>query len=282
LIEKLLTFSATRRAEWRDRVFIADARAKAAEIASKKRMDELTAHAKQQTQLSELQSQIQLMDDTYNKQILALTQKIKESEDEAEQFNDDAIQAAKVRDHYIDQNAKLRYQINALTSALAEKSGQKVDASVPIPISFDDMSEWLGKYLIGRLEFTPRAFRDLKRATYSEPSNVYRALLLLANQYRNMRLGDDGAKTQFEDALNQLQLRCGPSITESRAGEQGAMYYTDYPIGSNERRFLELHLRSKGNTRDPSRCLAIYFFWDDDTQQVIVGSLPEHLDNRMT
>ena len=43
-----------------------------------------------------------------------------------------------------------------------------------------------------------------------------------------------------------------------------------------------MHLKSGGNTRDPTRCLRIYFFWDDDEQQVVVGSLPGHLENRLT
>jgi hypothetical protein len=43
-----------------------------------------------------------------------------------------------------------------------------------------------------------------------------------------------------------------------------------------------MHLKNGGNTRDPMRCLRIYFFWDDDEQQVVVGSLPAHLENHMT
>jgi hypothetical protein len=45
--------------------------------------------------------------------------------------------------------------------------------------------------------------------------------------------------------------------------------------------FLDLHLR-KGSTKDDQYCLAIDFFWDDQEQQVVVGWLPGHLDNRMT
>jgi hypothetical protein len=37
-----------------------------------------------------------------------------------------------------------------------------------------------------------------------------------------------------------------------------------------------------GNTRDPKRRLEIYYFWDDDPQQVMVGWLPGHLVNRLT
>jgi hypothetical protein len=34
--------------------------------------------------------------------------------------------------------------------------------------------------------------------------------------------------------------------------------------------------------RRPWRALRIYFSWDDDAQQVVVGWLPSHLRNRMS
>jgi hypothetical protein len=71
------------------------------------------------------------------------------------------------------------------------------------------------------------------------------------------------------------------SISQERAGEQGEEYFVRYPTSSSPRRFLEWHLR-KGSNKDARYCLGIYFFWDDDTAQVIVGWLPSHLDNRMT
>ena len=55
----------------------------------------------------------------------------------------------------------------------------------------------------------------------------------------------------------------------------------NYPPHSTEKRFLEFHLR-KGSDHDERNCLAIYFFWHGDTQQVVVGWLPGHLKNRMT
>ena len=42
-----------------------------------------------------------------------------------------------------------------------------------------------------------------------------------------------------------------------------------------------MHIR-KGRDHDARHCLAIYFFWDEETRQVVVGWLPSHLDNRLT
>ena len=70
-------------------------------------------------------------------------------------------------------------------------------------------------------------------------------------------------------------------VSKERAGEQGDDYFVKYPTSSNRNCFLEWHLR-KGSNKDTRYCLGIYFFWDDDTQQIVVGWLPSHLDNRMT
>ena len=108
---------------------------------------------------------------------------------------------------------------------------------------------------------------------------VHESLLLPANEYRTMRLGADRKPRQtYEQARDRLHLRDGPSIDEALAGQYGDTYYVYYPVGTEQRQFLDMHLRCGGNTRDPKRCLAIYFFWDDATQQVVVGWLPSHLE----
>jgi len=71
------------------------------------------------------------------------------------------------------------------------------------------------------------------------------------------------------------------SEVQLRAGEQGKTYFVRFPTHTDTPRFLEFHLR-KGATKDVRYCLAIYFFWDEDTQQVIVGWLPSHLETRAT
>ena len=97
-----------------------------------------------------------------------------------------------------------------------------------------------------------------------------------------MRIGHPEAKDTFERQLGEMNLRCDGSITRERAGEEGETYFVRYPFPSSARCFLDLHIRTRGNTRAPKRCLAVYFFLDDDTQQVVVGWLPSHLSNRIT
>ena len=63
--------------------------------------------------------------------------------------------------------------------------------------------------------------------------------------------------------------------------QEGDAYYVNYPIGTTQRVFLQFHLE-RGNRHEDRYCMRIYFFWDDDTNQVVVGWLPSHLSNRIS
>ena len=94
-------------------------------------------------------------------------------------------------------------------------------------------------------------------------------------------MGIEGAKNAFEENHKLLGLRFGGSISSVGAGQEGKEYFVQYPLGSGQEEMLEFHIR-KGASKDERVTLAIYFFYDEDTNQVVVGWLPSHLDNRMT
>lgn len=60
----------------------------------------------------------------------------------------------------------------------------------PIPDDYDEMGKWTHTYLAGRLILLGRARRgELKTAAFEDVGLVYRSLLLLAFEYRDMRMG---------------------------------------------------------------------------------------------
>lgn len=71
-------------------------------------------------------------------------------------------------------------------------------------------------------------------------------------------------------ALNLVDEQCFPG---NRAFQFGDTYFITY---SGKKCELNRHLKGS-NIRDRQKGFRLYFFWDDDTKQVIVGSLPEHL-----
>lgn len=219
--------------------------------------------------------------DLYEKQAGALKEKIQAAEEEAEKWAQMADEYQRDRDYQKHQATVLQCAVDSLRAQLEEKTGKPLDDEILIPDTYEGMPDWVDRHLAGRLVFLPRAARALKDAVYHDARLVYRGLFLLANEYRNMRLGYEGEKERFEARCGELALRFGGSMTEVAAGQYESEYYVDYPVGSGLRQMLDFHLR-KGNSRDDRLCLGIYFFWDEQARLVLVGSLPAHLRTRAT
>jgi hypothetical protein len=157
-----------------------------------------------------------------------------------------------------------------------------VEAEEPLPESLDQLEAWTQQKLKGKLLLHPRALNGARKSRYADPALVYRSLLLLGNEYRNLRingsLGDSADRCQAR--LLELGLELTNSITPARAGEQGDDYCVVYP-SLGETQFLKHHLK-KGTSRDERRCLRVYFFWDEIEKLVVVGWLPSHLGTRLS
>ena len=261
-LDTLRLHAANKRIDWGDLLFITEARARHEELARRDIRD-----------FEELAR-------SYDQEICALKTQIADLKKEMDQYVEQIEEAEQERDKARDENAGLRYQLKELRAKLFEETGEAMDASIPLVDDYEDMPQWATNYLAGRLVLHPRAQRGLKDAQFSDPALVCQALLLLANEYRDMRLGTL-SQSNYREALERLGLEDRASITKSRAGEEGDAYFIRYPTPSSSRQFLHSHLR-KGTSRDERNCLAIYFFWDKDLGQVVVGWLPSHLDNRLT
>jgi len=255
--------SAARQVDWGGCLFFTDAKRRQAEIVRSEATEEADWQA------------------IYQGEIAVLEQKIKEIEEERDDMMELGTQAETDRDYYRAENESLRWQVESLRARLAEKTGEDPDMSIEIPQDYEDLPDWVRKNLTGRLILHPRAIRAVRDACYENVELVYRSLLLLANEYRNMKLGYDSAKEAFDRQVDTLKIECSRSISPERAGEQGDTYLVQYPSHTTNRQFLEMHIR-KGRDHDARHCLAIYFFWDEETGQVVVGWLPSHLDNRLT
>ncbi len=283
LTDKLASEAVMRRINWEDRLFVTDARTRAAELEREKLAREREAEPAGDPELrvTALEEELTRTGAAHAREVEALHRKIKELQEEAEEFNDDAIRAGRERDMLLEKNHLLREKVVTIRAELFRRVGYDIPPDLNMPDGYDDLPDWVSRYLSGKLILHPRALQGIKGAVYESVETVCETLLLLGSQYRAMKLGT-GSREDFVGAVDRLQLRYGKSISEIRAGEQGSTYYVKYPVDSATTRFLEMHLRSGGNSRDPHRCLAVYFFWDEDSEQVVVGWLPSHLDNRLT
>ena len=258
--------ASTNRTDWRGLYFVPDARILAAEL-------EL-AHS---THLANAPAR----EAALNHHVAALQRKLDAAEEENADWLAEVEQAREIAEFYRNENISLRRQIDVLRNHLKRQRGDKeLDTDVPIPRGYDAMPDWVRQHLAGRLILHPRAERAVGKAEYVEPEMVYRALLILANEYRNSRMGI-GSDESFRTALAKYGMDFSGSIDKARAGQEGDAYFVNYPPGSNNRRMLQFHIE-RGNSREPRYCMRIYFFWDEESNQVVVGWLPGHLSNRIS
>lgn len=265
LIDTAHRVASTSRTDWSGLYFVPDARILAAELEM--------AHAAHLANAPERELAMQ-------NHIAALQRKLQTAEDENADWLSELEKATEEAEYYKQENIALRLRLDALRAHLIRQNGESPDAEITIPNNYKVMGEWVKEHLAGRLVLLPRVERAASKAEYTEVGMVYRALLILANEYRDSRMGT-GTDKAFRDALAQYGMDFSGSIDKGRAGQEGDTYYVNYPIGTSQRVFLQFHLE-RGNRHENRYCMRIYFFWDDDTNQVVVGWLPSHLSNRIS
>ncbi|MBF0109392.1 MAG: hypothetical protein HQL76_09465 [Magnetococcales bacterium] len=177
---------------------------------------------------------------------------------------------------YIDEHDKIEKRVEdaeKLTCASAfriqqlqdqiKNSGSKPDESLALPDTWAKFGDWCDKNLTGRLILSSSARRGVKSPEFEDVQLTARCLLWLANECRESRLG------QYNLPLREVQIESG--VRNSHCGRDE--YETTW---GGKRYTVDWHVKNGGNTRDPSRCLRIYYFWDTASQQIIIADMPAH------
>ena len=144
-----------------------------------------------------------------------------------------------------------------------EAGVQEIDGSIELPDSWRDFADWCDLNLAGRLVLSPGARRQVRSPAFADVALAARCLLWLADECRRRRM--EGGEGSLRDETVEDGIRnahCGNDQFD--LDWQGSRHTADW------------HIKSGGNTRDPSRCLRIYYFWDPATQQIVVASMPAH------
>lgn len=160
------------------------------------------------------------------------------------------------------QAQKSAYRIQQLTDQLTS-SGDDPDQDIGMPLSWSDLADWCDQNFAGRLVLTPKAHRSMRRPLYQDFEVAARCLLWLATDGRNQRINGGWGNMSNVTIIDGIQnASCGTDT---------------YEFDWNGRRFsADWHIKNGGNTRDPIRCLRIYYCFDAQTQQIIVSEMPEH------
>ena len=192
-----------------------------------------------------------------------------------EEADRDLRQIDTERNEIGEQQRALRTRVEHLQAALESRQAPETRP----PSSFEQIDDWATKILAGRVVLLNRAKRALKKAKFEDVGLVYKSLLLLHDYYVPMRIRGGAAQREaFEQRRQDLGLSEEPCFAGPGAGEQGDAYFVAY---KGCRREVDRHLK-RGNSHDERHCLRIYFFWDEEDQQVVIGWLPSHLPTRQT
>ncbi|WP_339862553.1 hypothetical protein [Thalassospira alkalitolerans] len=160
------------------------------------------------------------------------------------------------------QAQKSAYRIQHLTDQIKAK-GDDPDQNIAVPASWQELRAWCDEQLAGRLVLTPNAHHGARNPVFTDVETTARCLLWLASECREKRINGGGG------SINNVTIM---------EGIQNASCGTDsYEFDWNGRRFsADWHIKNGGNTRDPMRCLRIYYCFDPQTQQIIVSDMPAH------
>lgn len=198
-----------------------------------------------------------------------LKHQVAEKSDEFDMADAAVKQAEAERDQYRAQLSSLNVKIDVLEQRLGDAALQ-----IDYPSTFESLDEWALENFAGRLVLLNRAARSARKSSFNSPELVYRCLERLARAYVDARRSGSPVENIFDDLGVHLE-RTGDPTTLSQWKE---LYFVPYRAGNE---FLEWHLK-RGSDKNESNTMRIYFFYDEDDQQVVVGHLPGHLPNTKT
>ena len=173
---------------------------------------------------------------------------------------------------------ELRTQVEHLNLMLSRPAGEMQAEGPPehdIPaVTYENMADLCRTEFAGKLILLKRAEHSLSKALFESPALVFQSLGLLANEYRDFRMGKI---KQMEFAEKCCIL--GVSIADIRKDQpvrSNSIFAVNYPPDTQEVQALRYHL-CKGNSKKRRYRMRIYFFWSDCDKLVVVGDLPQQL-----
>jgi hypothetical protein len=153
------------------------------------------------------------------------------------------------------------FRIQQLLDQLKAR-GESPDTNIAPPASWSDFIDWCDVNLAGRVALSPLARSGIRGAIFEDVQLAARCLLWLANDGRARRISGGGSLRNEAVENGIYNDHCGQDQFDFQ--------------WQGERHTADWHIKNGGNTRDPKRCLRIYYFWDPTTQQILIADMPAH------
>lgn len=157
----------------------------------------------------------------------------------------------------------MRARLAQLEAALVSKGALDVVIE-PAPVEWgDDFLQWVERNFAARILLLSSARKGAKKPLFENVELVARCIEWLAGPARDSLLGKNGLD------LRDHTIESG--IHNAPCG--GDEFSTS---GRTQEIDIKWHIKKGGNTRDPKRCLRIYWGWDDDAQEIVIADMPAH------
>lgn len=208
---------------------------------------------------SNVQDQLQAAHD----QITALKEDLRKSNAETAQWMSEYGRSDEESKNFELQLRGASNRVQQLLSQIQTR-GESPDSQLRLPEDWAEFGDWVDESLSGRVALSSRARREVKAPAYESVQTAARSLLWLANDYREARMGG---------GTGDLRVPLEEGVHNDRCGADSF----EFTWRSGEKVLVEWHVKGGGNTREPRRCLRIYYFWDEAQQVVVVASMPGHL-----
>ena len=174
----------------------------------------------------------------------------------------DLVEAAEARAALAEQESRsLIFKIRQIQEVHA-RGNAPLTAEPPLPMEWKDFLDWVDLTYPDRIALTPAARRLVREPEFEDVAQVARAIAWLATVQHERRLEGGGSLRDERVENGVINAFCGSDV---------------YPADWRGRRYdVDQHIKSSSNTRDPRRCLRIYYFWEPDAQITVIDHLPSH------
>ncbi|MBN9555210.1 MAG: hypothetical protein J0H61_11150 [Alphaproteobacteria bacterium] len=193
--------------------------------------------------------------------IVALEKELAEAKDIEKQAIEEEYQARARAEEAERREHNATVQVQSLLQQL-DAADVKPEQNQRLPEEWEGFDEWCDQALAGRVVLTNLARRGCKKAQLSDVQLAARCLLWLAKTCRDRLLNGGGS---LRDEPVEDGIRNSPCGSDE--------FNFDW---QSRRMAADWHIKNGSNTREPERCIRIYYGWDDKTQRIIVADMPAH------
>ena len=166
-----------------------------------------------------------------------------------------AVRAERERDEARRRVARLTELVRAL--------GGNPDAVTPFPTAWEQFAPWCDENLGEYVSLAGEVRQELRGTEFKDVALAAKCIHWLAHDYRDECLR--GGSPHLHGCIHEIDesvynLPCDTDCLVCKWGGQ------HHPV--------KWHLQCGADRHDARQCLCIYYFWDEETQRVVVASMP--------